>query len=362
MCLLFVLIRVTGCRLEGERLPDGAAKGQLLEAVGKATKTLALASVLKVIGLSIARYHGWRRRDKACELTDRSSCPKKSPSQLTPNEIENIRQMATSDEYRHMPTSTLSRFAQRADKVYASASTWLRLIRERGWRRPRMRIHPAKQTVGIRASKPNEIWHIDVTVIRLLNGTKLYLHGVVDNFNRRLLAWKLVEKLSPTTTCEVLAEAAKQLPEMQSPVMVLADGGVENVNDTVDGFLFGGNLKRVLAQVEIVESNSAVEVWWRGLKNHWLYLNVLDTEAAVRRLVAFYVQQHNEVMPHSALDYRTPDEVYFGRAEEVPIQLADARRMARGARMTANHMIRCNECAAHESSATSSVSALEKAA
>jgi transposase InsO family protein len=159
--------------------------------------------------------------------------------------------------------------------------------------------------VGIRASKPDEIWHIDVTVIRLLNGTKLYLHGVVDNFSRRLLAWKLVEKLSPTTTCEVLAEAAKHLSEVQPPVTLLADSGVENVNDTVDQFLFGGVLKRVLAQVEIVESNSAVEVWWRGLKNHWLYLNTLDSEAAVRRLVAFYVQQHNEVMPHSALDYRT---------------------------------------------------------
>jgi len=65
-----------------------------------------------------------------------------------------------------------------------------------------------------------------------------------------------VEKLSPTTTCEVLAEAAKELPDTQSPVTVLADSGVENVSGAVDKFLFGGILKRVLAQVEIVESNS----------------------------------------------------------------------------------------------------------
>jgi transposase InsO family protein len=305
MCLLLVLVRITGCRLDGERLPDGMAKRQLLQAIGKATKILALVSVLKVIGLSTSRFHGWYRRGKACSLTDRRSCPKKSPGQLTATEVEAIRQLATSEDYRHMPTSTLSRFAQRTGKVYASASTWLRLIRERGWRRPRTRVHLAKPKVGIRASKPDEIWHMDVTVIRLLNGTKLYLHGVVDNFSRRLLAWKLVEQLSPTTTCEVLAEAAKHLSEVQSPVTLLADSGVENVNGTVDQFLFGGVLKRVLAQVEIVESNSAVEVWWRGLKNHWLYLNTLDSEATVRRLVAFYVQQYNEVMPHSALDYRT---------------------------------------------------------
>ena len=160
------------------------------------------------------------------------------------------------------------------------------------------------------------------------------------------------EKLSPTTTCEVLAAAVKELPELQSPVTVLADSGVENVNDTVNKFLFGGILKRVLAQVEIVESNSAIEVWWRGLKNFWLYLNVLDTEAAVRRLVAFYVQQYNELMPHSALGFRTPDEVYFGKAEDVPRKLSVARRAAREARLTTNRTTTCEACSASTSSAT----------
>lgn len=58
MCLLLVMMRVTGCRLEGERLPNGAAKGQPLVALDKATKTLGLASVLKVIGLSMSLYPG----------------------------------------------------------------------------------------------------------------------------------------------------------------------------------------------------------------------------------------------------------------------------------------------------------------
>jgi transposase InsO family protein len=76
---------------------------------------------------------------------------------------------------------------------------------------------------------------------------------VVDNFSRRLLTWKLEENLSPTTTCQVLAEAAKYLPAVQSPVIVLTDSGVENGNGTVDTFLSDGRMKRVLAQVEILE-------------------------------------------------------------------------------------------------------------
>ena len=79
--------------------------------------------------------------------------------------------------------------AQRMGTLFASPATWGRLIRERGWLRPRARIHPATPKEGIRATSPNEYWHIDVTVIRLLDGTRVYLHAVIDNFSRRILAW-----------------------------------------------------------------------------------------------------------------------------------------------------------------------------
>ena len=40
----------------------------------------------------------------------------------------------------------------------------------------------------------------------------------------------------------------------------------------------------------------------------------LDSVATVRRLVAFYVDAHNRVLPHSAFRGQTPDEMYFGTA------------------------------------------------
>ena len=36
-----------------------------------------------------------------------------------------IKEMVTSEEYRHVPTGTLALLAQRLGKVFASASTWL---------------------------------------------------------------------------------------------------------------------------------------------------------------------------------------------------------------------------------------------
>ena len=56
-----------------------------------------------------------------------------------------------------------------SEKWSLRRSTWSWLVREGEWRRPRRRLYPAKPKVGIRADAPNELWHIDVTIIKLLD-------------------------------------------------------------------------------------------------------------------------------------------------------------------------------------------------
>ena len=55
-----------------------------------------------------------------------------------------------------------------------------------------------------------------------------------------------------------------------------------------------------------------------------LYLHNLDNLVTLRRLIAFYVREHNEMIPHAAFNGQTPDEMYFGNGDEVAIDLAAA--------------------------------------
>jgi len=286
--LAFLLVRLSGFRLDSQRAPDGSAKRSILAAVTHTQKAIPLAVALRVLRLSPSRYHTWRKLDDDCPLDDRSSCPKRTPSQLTAAKMSTIGPMVTDESFRHMPLRSLSLHAQRIARVFASTSTWARLVRERGWLRPRRRLYPAKPKEGIRASRPNEYWHVDVTVIRLLDGTRTFLHALIDNFSRRILAWKLAPRLEPQTTCQVLTEAAKHLSSDGDGATIIADSGVENVNREVDGVLDLGQLRRVLAQVEVGFSNSMIEAFWRSLKHGWLYLHQLDTFAGRSQPCAFY--------------------------------------------------------------------------
>jgi hypothetical protein len=110
--LVVIVLKVSGVSLERIRLPDGFAKQQVLRAIERSRSHLPLRTVLRVIGVSHGRYHDWIRDDR-CVLDDRSSCPRNSPQQLTLNEVNTIRDMVTSDQYRHVSTGVLARLAQR---------------------------------------------------------------------------------------------------------------------------------------------------------------------------------------------------------------------------------------------------------
>ena len=178
--------------------------------------------------------------------------------------------------------------------------------------------------------------------IRLLDGSRAYLHAIIDNFSRRILAWRVAEKFHPGVTAQLLLDASKSMTSGKP--MLLVDGGVENFNSAVDRVIESGLLKRVLAQTEIRFSNSLIESWWRVLKHQWLYLNTLDTVPTVRKLVGFYVEQHNAHLSHSAFRGQTPDEMYFGTGQDIPKQLETSRIAAQQSRMEANRAESCRTC------------------
>ncbi len=87
-----------------------------------------------------------------------------------------------------------------------------------------------------------------------------------------------------------------------------------------------------------------IEAWWRSLKHQWLFLHSLGSVTTVRRLVKFYVQEHNQVLPHSAFRGQTPDEMYFGTGDAVPADLTARAAAARRARAEANRSAACRTC------------------
>ena len=156
-----------------------------------------------------------------------------------------------------------------------------------------MRLYPPKPKVRLRVDAPNDAWHVDRTLIKLLDGTRAYLSCIIDNYSRRILAWHLADNALSFSTRIVLLEAAKLIKNRDRQVKVLVDDGSENKGSIVDPVFDDlPVLKRIVAQIQISFSNSMIEAFFSRLKHGWLYLNDLRDFATLEKLISFYVQEH----------------------------------------------------------------------
>jgi len=65
--------------------------------------------------------------------------------------------------------------------------------------------------------------------------------------------------------------------------------------------------------------NVYVERFWRTIKYDEIYLHAYESVSEARNGIAKFIRFYNEVRPHSSLQAKTPDQVYFNR---LPEQLA----------------------------------------
>jgi putative transposase len=61
IALLLGVLRAFGIRLDRSQLPEGDARGELFRVIERTQQVLSLNGVLRLLHLSAARYHYWKR-------------------------------------------------------------------------------------------------------------------------------------------------------------------------------------------------------------------------------------------------------------------------------------------------------------
>jgi transposase-like protein len=245
--------------------------------------------------------------------------------------------------------TSLALFAKRRGIVFASITVWYRTVREFSLRRPGIRVYPDKPKIGIRAAAPSQIWHLDQSLLRLKNGTKVLIRAVVDNFSRCVLAWQVTDSYGGKLTKTLIEDACRHATVSKHHFVpnVLVDGGTENLNRHVDHLVQSGIIKRTIEQIDISFSNSVIESFFRTIKHRWPFMLSLDDLASVRKHVGEFIEDCNTLIPHSALRGATPLEMYLGNWLPAQMdELQHAERRDKVERRIANLSSACKFCPA----------------
>jgi len=177
--------------------------------------------------------------------------------------------------------------------------------------RPTNKIQfPEQHLIGIQSTTPNELLHIDITMLKILNGSKYYLQAIVDNFSRYVVAWSIEKDKKAIHTANLIQHALYNYLNPKSKIMM--DKGTENLNSDVDQLIQDQQFIRIVARKDTPFSNSKIEIFFRSLKSNHLKHKYIWSRKDLIQEVTFYIKEYNDSVPHSVLNGQTPKEVYKG--------------------------------------------------
>jgi putative transposase len=187
------------------------------------------------------------------------------------------------------------------------------------YRRPRTTVPVEGHRVcpyllsGVEIERPNQVWEADITYLPMHRGF-LYLMAIVAVFSRRVMAWRLSNTLTADFCILALEDAWGRYG---APEIFNTDQGSQFTSQAFIEVLEQARVRISMEGRGRWVDNVFIERLWRSVKYEEVYLHAWETGLEAKAALARYLAFYNSTRPHAALAYRTPDELYFGAAEEV---------------------------------------------
>jgi len=158
-------------------------------------------------------------------------------------------------------------------------------------------------------TEPNQAWAMDITYIPMNKGF-IYLAAVLDWATRRLLSWRVSNSMTVDFCIEAVEAAIR---EHGCPEIFNTDQGSQFTDKDFVGLLQKHGIQISMDGKGSWRDNVFVERLWKSVKYEEVYLHAYDSVTEARRGLERYFLFYNQRRPHSSLDGRTPDMVYFNR-------------------------------------------------
>jgi putative transposase len=170
-------------------------------------------------------------------------------------------------------------------------------------RRSRRRVAGVSASTPTRATHPGHVWTYDFVHDACLNGTKLKLLPVVDEFTRECLAIEVATGMAAERVIDVLA---RLFAAYGAPQFLRSDNGPEFVAQAIQGWLALQHAATLYIDPGCPWQNGFVESFNGTLRDECLAMYAFASVAEARVELERYRREYNEERPHSRLGYRTP--------------------------------------------------------
>ena len=308
---------------------------------------LSKADMLKKFDIPESTYYRWQRKfRRAGRLGLNDITSRKGPvwNQLLESEQQAV--LLKAMEHPDLSSRELAFKITDEGDFSVSESTVYRLLKDANMIQPQIRkTFPASNEYHTKPGRVNEQWQTDASYFKAVGWGWYYLISVLDDRSRRIVAWRLQKDMTADSFSEVIEQACEatgvdKLPPDQRPRLV-SDRGPALISSDFETYLEERGIGHILASPYHPQTNGKIERYHRSCKEK-VNLNVHETPMELEREIAAFILWYNAERYHEALGNVTPDDVYFGRADEIIERRKElkkkslARRRARNVKSSEN--------------------------
>ena len=181
----------------------------------------------------------------------------------------------------------------------------------------RTRRYRKKRTgssVPLSAGSRDEVWCLDFCFDSCLNGTRLKVLTIVDEFTRECLALEAATSFKSVRVQQVLAGLFES---RGAPRFLRSDNGSEFIARSLAVFLAASGTQSRFIKPGSPWQNGHAESFVSRLRAELLDVEVFHNLADAQVKLALYRRFYNEERPHSSLGYRPPAVAHALSSKEV---------------------------------------------
>jgi len=319
-------------------------KEKIVNAIEIAKEFVPVETAVKVFNISRATYHNYKTLViNKCDASYFLWCVKQYPNQILKKEIFQIKNYMENKAYLHWSKSSVYLLALRNKEITFCLTTFYKYSKLLGYGKSR-HLQPKIKYSSLKSFKPNEIWCADVTILKTADNKKHYIHFLMDHYSKLILGYSVENSSSPKAIKNLLQEAYLK-HKNETPITLVTDDGVENVNNTVQKFLSTTNpdIKHLIAKKDIPFSNSRIEAFNKIIKYQFLLPRNLENRKQLLNALIENIPVYNTIRPQLSLQGNTPEETFEGKPMDMNHYKThfESQKILR---ITQNQQNRCEGC------------------
>jgi len=183
-----------------------------------------------------------------------------------------------------------------------------RLMREHRLLQP-VRSEARRRRPGyFQVTRPDELWHLDMTSIWVAEHGWCYLNAAIDCCTREITGWALDVRCR-AGEAQAVIDAAVALRGVAAGSLTLGtDNGTAYTSRAFRARLSEHGITHRRGRYRDPESQAFIESWFSKLKLRCVWREEFETLAQARVAIGAFIDTYHH-RPHSGLNYRSPAEV-----------------------------------------------------